>query len=160
VLDFFNFSHYRKPTPVRVVFLASAALLITTAISAAEVYRSIDADGTVRYSDRPDGENVETIVIATPRPSSTPPAVQPSAAEPPPEVASEPTDPEQREPTRRELAAERAANCSAARERNDRYQMSRRLYRSTGDGEREYLSDAEIDAARAGAADDVEKWCN
>jgi hypothetical protein len=159
MLDFFDSCHHRKLTAVRVVCLAIGALLVALAAPAEEVYRSVDPDGTVRYSDRPDRDNVETIVIATPRPSSTPRPVQ-TAAEPAPEPAPEQAEETQPEPTSRELAEERAANCTVARERNERYQMSRRLFRSTPDGEREYLSDAEIDSAKAGAAADVEKWCN
>jgi hypothetical protein len=124
---------------------------------ASEVYRSVDAQGNVSYSDRPVDENSEIVFVATPRPATPPPApapttatstdgeVAPAAAEPPP-----PDD----------LAAERSANCQTARERNDRYQMSRRLFRALPNGEREYLSDAEIDAAKAAAVADVEKWCN
>ena len=159
MLDFSETCYHRKMTAVRVACLAIAALLVALAAPAAEVYRSVDPDGTVRYSDRPDRDNAETIVIATPRPSSTPRTAQ-AAAEPAPEAAPQEAGETQPEPTSRELAEERAANCAAARERNERYQMSRRLFRSAPDGEREYLSDAEIDAARAGAAADVEKWCN
>ncbi len=163
MLDFSDIFHYRKLTAVRVVSLAIAALLVAMAAPAAEVYRSVDPDGTVRYSDRPDGDDVETIVIAIQRPGGTPPAAQPAAAAPTPEAAPESTEdaePEEPEPTSRELAEQRAANCSVAQERNDRYQLSRRLFRAGEDGEREYLSDAELDAAKAGAAADVEKWCS
>jgi Domain of unknown function (DUF4124) len=163
MLDFSDARNHRKPTSVRVFPLAIVALLVAVTAPAAEVYRSVDPDGTVRYTDRPDRDNVETIIITTQRPSGAPRAAQPTASAPAPEAAPEPTEdtqPEPPPPTRRELAAERAANCSVARERNDRYQMSRRLYRTGADGEREYLSDAEIDAAKAGAADDVEKWCD
>ncbi len=39
----------------------------------------------------------------------------------------------------KENAAERSANCDAAQARLKRYSESRRLYRQTPDGEREYL---------------------
>ena len=47
-----------------------------------------------------------------------------------------------------------------ARERNDRYALSRRLYRTNADGERYYLDDAAVAEARAKAAADVEDWCD
>jgi hypothetical protein len=58
-----------------------------------------------------------------------------------------------------EIAAERARNCALAQERAERYRISRRLYRSLPNGEREYLSDAELDEARAKAEADVGNWC-
>lgn len=145
---------------MRPVPIAIAAVLLSSALHGAEVYRSVDANGNVSYSDRPFSRDAETIVITTPHVSSPPPApATPAAADSQPQ-ASEPEQPPPPQPTARELAAEREANCAAARERNDRYQMSRRLYRSLPNGEREYLSDEELDAAKAGAAADVEKWCN
>jgi len=146
---------------VRTVCLAITMLLTANVLSAAEVFRSVAPDGTVSYSDRPVGEDAETITITTRRPTVTPQAPATTAQQPsealPAQAAAEPEEPQ---PTREQIAAEREANCAAARERNDRYQMSRRLYRTLPDGEREYLSDEEIDAARAGAAADVEQWCN
>lgn len=147
-------------TTVRACCLAVTLLLANTLL-AAEVYRQVNPDGTVSYSDRPVSDNAETITINTraPAPLPTQSAAEsdsaPAASEAAPEAEPEPT-----QPTPEQVAAERAANCAAARERNDRYQMSRRLYRALPNGEREYLSDAELDAARAGAAADVEQWCN
>jgi hypothetical protein len=128
----------------------------------AEVYRSVDADGTVSYSDRPVGENAETFFIDTRTPTAPPPVTPPAAGAPetPAEEASDSAALEPREPTPEERAEERERNCGIARERLDRYLTSRRLYRSTPDGERAYLSDAEIDEARARAAADVEEWCD
>jgi hypothetical protein len=138
-------------------FCFVVTLLVANGLFAAEVFRQVNPDGTVTYSDRPPSDNAETITINTraPVPPPTPPADEPDNA-----PAVPPAEPEAPEPTRAELAAERQANCAAARERNDRYQMSRRLYRSLPDGEREYLTDEELDSARAGAQADVEQWCN
>ena len=140
------------------VFCLAVTLLLASTSFAAEVYRQVNADGTVTYSDRPASDSAETITIDTrapaplPAPATDEPDATPTAA---PDAESEPA-----QPTPQEIAAERAANCAAARERNDRYQMSRRLYRSLPNGEREYLSDEELDEARAGAAADVEQWCS
>ena len=40
-------------------------LLVASSVSVAEVYRSVDADGNVTYSDRLTGEDAETIFIDT-----------------------------------------------------------------------------------------------
>jgi hypothetical protein len=63
------------------------------------------------------------------------------------------------ERTAAEIAAEKERNCVAARERADRYSTSQRLYRTLPNGEREYLSDAELSEARAKADADVVNWC-
>ena len=141
--------------------------LLSTAAFGADVYRSKAADGTISYSDRPQGENSEYVFIPTPhsraaanapqRPARGAGGANPTTAEAPPEAPAAPTVPPG--PTAAELRAEREKNCEIARERQQRYTVSRRLYRTNADGEREYLSDPEIDEARAKAAVDVEDWC-
>jgi len=160
MVDFCRHLAVEGPTTVR-AFCLAVLLLAANHGFAADVYRQVNPDGTVTYSDRPESENAETITINTRRPATAPAAA--GAAEPAANAgapAAEPAQSDEGRPTPAETAAERAANCAAARERNDRYQMSRRLYRSLPDGEREYLSDEELDAARAGAAADVQQWCN
>ena len=49
--------------------------------------------------------------------------------------------------------------CEIAREREQRYTVSRRLFRTNAAGEREYLDDAAVAEARAKAAADVKDWC-
>jgi len=147
-------------------------LLLLSAGSAwsAQVYRVVDADGNVTYSDRPDSRNAETIFINT---SIATGAVASSATadNAPAEegVIDEEggTDEEGEidenvyaEPTAEELAAERRETCGIARERRERYNIAHRIYRETEDGEREYLNDTELDATRVQAAADVEEWCD
>jgi len=139
----------------------SILMVFPFGVLAAEIYRSVGEDGLVIYSDMP-SESAERIVINTLAPS---PAVvtssQPDdsnvggAASDPPVVAEVP-----REATQEEVAAERAQNCQTSRERVEAYSTARRLFRSLPDGDREYLSDAEIDEARAQAQSDVASWCD
>lgn len=151
---------------VRIALLAATTVFLTVASAQnAEVYRSVEPDGTVSYSDRPTDANAETILIVAPRPATPPPApASPTQSQTsteataPSDAAAESEEPPP--PTPEEVAAQRAENCEIARERDARYQMSRRLFRPLPSGEREYLSDAEIDEAKAQAAADVEKWCN
>ena len=147
---------------MRAISIVSISLLAATIACGAEVYRSVDANGNVSYSDRPVGENPEAVVIATRTPVLPPPSATPSQQNQAATGAApdETVQRERREPTPEERAEDRAANCEIARERLERYTISRRLYRSLPDGEREYLSDAEIDEERAGAAADVEEWCD
>ena len=135
----------------------------TTALWAAQVYRSVDAEGNVTYSDRPGGAEAESVFIATRRPSSvpaTPTTAQRATSEAPAEEETGEVQRERREPTPEERAEDRARNCAIAREREERYAISHRLYRETPDGEREYLNDAELTEARTQATSDVQEWCD
>lgn len=158
MLDFSALVCRQEANAVRAIGIATLAFLAASMLHAAEVFRYVDENGNVAYSDRPVGENPEVIVVTTTAPVAPPPAApaqQPQAATP-----EETVERVRREATPEERAEDRAANCAIARERMETYAISRRLFRPLPDGEREYLSDAEIDAARAGAAADVEEWCD
>jgi hypothetical protein len=134
--------------------------LLGTAAHGADVYRTTAPDGTVSYSDRPQGADSEFVFSATPRGPRTAPAAQTgqTAGAAPPEAPAVPTLPDG--PSAAELRAQRQKNCEIARERNDRYTVSRRLFRTNAAGEREYLDDAAVAEARAKAAADVQDWCD
>ena len=136
----------------------------------AQVYRVVDADGNVAYSDRPDSRNAEMIFINTS--VATAAVVSTATADNAPAdegrtdadgVADEKGDIDEyvyAEPTAEEIAAERLETCGIARDRQERYSIAHRIYRETEDGEREYLNDTELDATRVQAAADVEEWCD
>jgi hypothetical protein len=140
--------------------------LLGTAAYGADVYRSTAPDGTVSYSDRPQGADAQFVFSATPRagraaePASaaSPTAVPSDSATVAPEAPATPTLPEG--PSAAELRAQRQKNCETAREREQRYALSRRLFRTNAAGEREYLDDAAVADARAKAAADVKDWCD
>jgi hypothetical protein len=144
---------------------APAALLLAVLGSAAfgaDVYRSTAPDGTVSYSDRPQGADAQ-FVLAT-RSGATRAATTPAAAgaaantaESAPQAPANPTLPQG--PSSDKLREERQKNCETAREVQERYTLSRRLFRTNAAGEREYLDDAAVAAARAKAAADVQDWC-
>lgn len=136
-------------------------VLVTGSALAADVYRSVDRNGNVVYSDRPAGAQAERIVVAVQRPASRPapsPAAVPAAEAGNSRETVTETAPERTrvEPT----ADERAQKCTQAQERATRYAESMRLFRTNSEGEREYLDDAQIDEARAKAAADVDNWCS
>jgi hypothetical protein len=144
--------------------LAYGTLLLAslaTAAYGADVYRSTAADGTVSYSDRPQGADAQFVFSATgraARAAEPAPAANPVTAPAPPEAAALPTLPDG--PSAAQLRAEREKNCEIAREREQRYALSRRLFRTNAAGEREYLDDAAVADARAKAAADVKDWCD
>jgi uncharacterized protein DUF4124 len=152
------------------VRIAGCALLmlVVAAAHGADVYRSTDANGTVSYSDRPQSDDAQPIRVAVTRPAaarSAAPAARSSAdAAAPAAPAAAPGDPNagiaaEAGPTPTQLAEQRAKNCTVARERQSSYSQAHRLYRALPNGEREYLSDSEIDKARTQAEADIKTWC-
>jgi hypothetical protein len=143
---------------MRTAAIVTLSLLFAPAL-AADVYRTVDAQGNVVYSDRPDDASSVRVAIRTT--ASGAPAAAPqrdsAAAQTSVAVPDEATI-EQAE--REQLAEDRAANCAAARQRNETYSTSHRLYRVDADGERVYLSDAELSQARVDAETEVSRWCN
>lgn len=148
--------------------IAACALLAFVAggAHATEVYYSTDAKGNVIYSDRPENATSKYVHVNELRPPSSAP--QRTAAAPPtqskaggPETTADGAPKkEKREPTPQEKAEDKAKNCKTAQQRQQSYDQSHRLYRVGANGERQYLTDAEIDEARARAKADVETWCN
>ena len=139
--------------------------LLGTAAHGADVYRSTAADGTVSYSDRPQGADAQFVFSAATRPAPAPAARAPGAASEAagaapsgPEAPAAPTLPEGASAAA--LREQRQKNCEIARERQDRYTVSRRLFRTNAAGEREYLDDAAVAEARSKAAADVQDWCD
>lgn len=144
------------------IFACAFAVLLGTVAHGADVYRSTDANGNAVYSDRPQDAGAEFIHIPTGRPGGAA-ASAPAASRPQDSRAAEPPLVADGIPVPRsaqERNAERAQNCTVARQRLQTYTASRRLYRELPNGEREYLSDDQLDEARARAAADVETWCD
>jgi hypothetical protein len=137
--------------------------LLGTAAFGADVYRSTAPDGSVSFSDRPQGADAQFVFSAAPsaapRPSQPPAPARaaPAANAAAPEAPAIPTLPEG--PSSAQLREERQKNCDVAREREQRYALSRRLFHTNAAGEREYLDDAAVAEARAKAAADVADWC-
>jgi hypothetical protein len=136
--------------------------LLATAAYGGPVYKSTDANGNVVFSDRPTdkSEPVSVAVVPPGKPGNpiTPPAAA-GKAQPGNAQANAGDQKKEKVQTPAEKEAERAKNCTAARERQTRYDTSHRLYKAGANGEREYLNAAEIDDARAKAAADVATWC-
>jgi hypothetical protein len=140
---------------VRSTLVFVLTFCVSTAF-AAEVYRSVDSQGNVVYSDRPE-DGAIPVTIRTARVSA--PVRAPRAADDA-QAANEPSEATVQAAEAAQTAEDRAANCTAARERNERYSVSHRLYRVGSNGEREYLSDAEIDTARNEAVTAIARWCD
>ena len=147
--------------------------LLATAAQGAEVYRSKAKDGSVTYSDRPENDTSEFVVMVqgpraagaqattaaqrTQRPGA--PGAGPRPADSSAPEAAAPPAPLPPGPTAAELREKRQKNCDIAKEREQRYEVSRRLFKTNDKGEREYLDDKAVAEAKAKAAQDVKDWC-
>ncbi|MGE0580765.1 MAG: DUF4124 domain-containing protein [Steroidobacteraceae bacterium] len=126
------------------------ALFLLPFAAQADVYRWVDANGQEHYSDQP-VEGAELIRTLTPRPPgasrapSTPaPVASPAAPAAGDIVASRNTE----RAVARDLAAQRAKDCTEAKARYEKSLQARRIFRTLENGEREYLSDADADKVR------------
>jgi hypothetical protein len=160
---------FQEPEEVRIMHIASvtgtllAGLVLSTAM-ADTVYRSVDDAGQVVYSDRPlDGyEPFELDVLH----SSAEGIRQQRMADERLKKAAGIRESQEAEEAaaaanaQASIAEQRASNCEAAKQRSRKYNTNRKLYRPLPNGEREYLSDDELDAARAEAASTVDEWCS
>lgn len=123
-------------------FLIFALLLCgTAAAQTAAMYRTVSADGTVTFSDLPLSEQSEMITVLV-RSGATRNAAADTQSE----------DSES-------IASQMAENCTRAQEQQRSIASSTRLYRVLPSGERQFLTDEEIAAAREKAAADVAQWC-
>lgn len=150
--------------------LVLLSTVFVSGVCTAEIYKWTDADGNIHYGDRPTADGV------------TIPATVERVA-----VVSRRTDPGEvqagvdarleREAARSEArdaaadkkaeaeklqaeAKERATKCSSYRERMQKFSDSRRLYRVDDNGEREYLDDSQMNAARDQVREQVEEYCS
>lgn len=134
-----------------------------------QVYRTVDANGSIVYSDRPINDRSERVTITTTRGSSAATTSSSSrassntgASSATTATAAPPAPPPlpPGSPTAAQLLLERQKNCATARERQDRYALAPRLYRTAENGERQYLNEEEIAKERTRAAADVANWCD
>jgi Domain of unknown function (DUF4124) len=141
-----------------------AGMALTGEGLAGEVYVTRDKQGNPVYTDRPDTLPARTVGITS---ASTDPAEvqaryseeQKKFAEDEARRAVEAADTADAAKAREQKAADRARRCTAARDRYQALNDSWGLYEEGPDGERRYLSDEEIDAARARAKQTVDEFC-
>lgn len=130
----------------------------------ADVYKYTDEKGNVHYTDKPKQLPAERLSMQSRRTDEE--AVQ-QRTQDYLSRTQENFDSQAKRAAERgeqqaaaELSAkDKAERCTKARERYDTYMNSQRLYRAGQDGEREYLSDAELDSARNAARISMEELC-
>lgn len=166
--------------PIKINWLLLALMSGTWLVAApafAQTYKWTDAEGKVHYSDQPPPANAREQVTVKPRkPSASAPAATPAAAEKGAPAAKARTYVEQEadfkkrqvEAAEREAAdkrkadevAEKKQNCDQARAQLRSLQAGGRVTGTNAQGEREYMSDAQIAQEIERGKKLVENWCN
>ena len=129
-----------------------------------EIFRWVDENGVVHYSDVPDDPDAAaTDVKSTATDRQRVRQQELRAWEDRQRQAAEDQDADMQRAMDAQAAAEkermRQLNCEAATQRAKLYGESHRLYETLPDGERRYLTDAELSAARSEALAEVDEWC-
>jgi hypothetical protein len=144
--------------------LTLATLAFAAATVSADVYRYVDEKGNVQYTDKPATLPAERLNVQSQK-TDTVAAQQRSEADlkriqEADRASSKAAGQQSNQAEATELTAkDKAERCVKARERYDATMNSLRLYQPGENGERRYLSDAEIDAARNSAKVTMDELC-
>lgn len=144
--------------------LILSALLMSGGAGAGEIYKSVDANGRVTYSDQP-SPSAKRVVL--PRASASTEAERERISRQMESYAqADAARAQKMEAEQKEKAAKKAAEeqrkeaCKRARDRYLNFSEARRPYRRDDEGNRVYYSSAQIDAERAAAQKEMDKQCS
>jgi hypothetical protein len=146
-----------RTSPIAALF-ALAALATLRVVGAGEIYCNNQGKDC---SDRP-WPGAVTVHVANPgEPQPATPSDSQGRAQPATDAAANDRlrNDAQRNAVQKDVAAARAEQCKAAKEKYEKSVEARRMYRVGKDGEREYYTDAEVDEARLSAKRDMDAAC-
>jgi hypothetical protein len=139
---------------------AVTVILLSVSVGRADVYRSIDPQGHVQYTDTPTPGAVLISTSASHPPAPTPAAAKPSTvATTNQQISAQLAQEAAKQAVQKDVEQTRAEQCKKAQEQYQHVIEARRLYNIGKDGEREYLSDADSDQMRVSARIDMESVC-
>lgn len=162
------------------LWVALGVLLVTALPVQAEIYKWVDKDGTVKYTDTPPpsgAKRLSTIknkaassaatlpAIVTPEGGQTNPAFpQTTNGASAQEVTKKKREIEEMEKKnnaeKEAQARQKQLNCSAAKANYQSYSQGGRVYRMNEKGEREYLDDKGLSEGAAKAKRDMQEYCS
>jgi len=145
----------------------SLALLLTGAAlvaPAADVYRYVDAQGGIHYTDTwvPGSTLIKMDHRATSGgapPATTRTAQSQQATAPANKVAADLARQADERAVHADVAQAREDDCTKAKDSYDKAVRSRRIIKTDKEGQREYLSEADADAYRLQLRQDVQSAC-
>jgi hypothetical protein len=139
---------------LRLVSITALILAGACTLARADVFRWVDEQGVIHYSDEWVPGSV--VIKTTMRPHDST-AAPPSAANT--RVGDQVSDPTNSRAVQQDVAKARDSQCSWAKDRYMKAIASRRVYKEGKDGERQYMTDAEADTYRETARKDVQQAC-
>jgi len=154
--------------------LVILALLLAALPASAVLYKWVDKDGKVHYSDQPPPEGArQSGVVNAPAPGTSPPAPSGDAASQAPRGPKSAAELEMEFRKRRleaaeadakrqqeaQAAEEKQRNCTHAKNRLASLETGGRITKYGPDGETVYLSDAEIARELGEARKVADSWC-
>jgi hypothetical protein len=146
---------------MRRTFIALAALATVVTTAQADVYKSVDAQGQVHYSDQwsPGAELIRgSSSRAAPAPEAPPPAPNDHTLAPDPAKAAAAKQ------VQSDMDALKAEQCKQLKDQYDKVIHARRIYQAPQPGTdssapRQYMSDAEADAERVKTRQAMDEAC-
>jgi uncharacterized protein DUF4124 len=157
-----------EKTMLRTLFmLTAAAAAFAAGPVAADVYKFKDDHGNVLYTDKPSTlpaerlniQSQKTDVVAAQARAQEDTKRQQDADKANQQAAQAAQNGQQQAAAPDSTEDNKAQGCTKARDRYNQYMSSQRLYEALPDGQRRYLSDAELDAARASAKASMDVMC-
>ncbi len=157
------------------VFAALLMAGIGTVAAAETVYKWVDAAGQVHYTDLPPRQGDARILGVYQQESGdvdeegatgdyseggNDGGEAPDASSEAPRTPEPPVSDSAMAAAEADAAKAKVEQCKAAQDRYQRYLNSRRLFRETADGKREYLTDKELTEARGRAKQAVDDYCS
>lgn len=138
---------------------------LATVAAAESVYKWVDSSGQMHYTDRPPTESGAKLLGVFEREQMLAAGEETGGGDTQSNTydagpaLEEAQGNQAAAAVQRDLDQARSEQCKQAQERYKTYIESRRLYRETADGKREYLTDAELAAARIEARKAVDDLC-
>jgi Domain of unknown function (DUF4124) len=164
----------RSPLARRAIALTAVVVLASLALpAAAAVYKWVDPQGHVHYSDRPPPPEGKLLSVDTSsqharserssEPSRPPAQMAAAASVPSAPFAGPAGSPEAAARAKQEVDNDvsnaQAQQCKQAQDRYQNYVHSRRLYKEGPNKERIYLSEQELETERLQAKHEVDELC-
>ena len=156
----------RHSTTLSVLAGVLSCAVLWNVAQAGDVYKYVDEHGNTLYTDRPmpGAVRVSSGVVRPPEVAQRSYAAQQSAANQQlsssnQHIAQNKDDQRVAANVQKDVEASRLERCKKAREQYTNAINSQRLYRQDKDGNRVYLSDAELSQARVDSAKAVEAIC-
>lgn len=145
-------------------FVLAICGLLIGGYASADIYRWVDANGVVHYSDTP-VDGAERIAIDSNATNPELVAARAAEAQGQREAAAARRDEQaaadqERQAKEEQIEAQREASCRKARAALENYNTNRRFYRPLDNGERDWLSEEEVAEAKEAAQESAEKYCN